>query len=383
MKKKVGILTLYESNHNYGGVLQAYALRKVVDKLGYDCKVIAYKSEYNPIYSNKIQQLKQYSFIDACKKIIEKIKVKIGKKKFYKKYSQRIEKIEKFKMNIISHTEEYDDELLKNNYTKFDYLISGSDQVWNPNSVRIGYLQMFGHKKIVKISYAASISRNALTKRDEEVMIPAINDFDYISVREETAKNLLKNKIKKNIDVTIDPTLLLKKDDWISISEDMKIKDKYVLCYFFSNSVNYRKKISDFCSKENLKLIYIPFAKQEFNSFDLKGCGERIEFASPQNFISLFKNAEYVFTDSFHGTVFSIIFERKFLTILREKNNNVSMNSRLIDLLRILNLENRLFSDVDKNAFNKIVDQIEYIKVRELLEGYKEKSISFLKNALK
>ncbi len=381
--KKVGILTLYESNYNYGGILQAYALRKKIENLGYDCKVISYNSSYNPIYPNAFFQLKQYSFFDACKKISEKIKVKIGNKKFYKLYYKRIDKIKKFKNEMIPHTEKYNDEMLKTICSNFDYIISGSDQVWNPNCGRLGYLQMFGHGGIKKISYAASISRNALTKRDEEVMIPAISDFDYISVREETAKNLLKDKIDKEINVTIDPTLLLNKAEWEEISEDLNIDGEYVLCYFFSNSINYRKKIFEYCSENNLKMVYIPFAKQEYNDSDLKGIGEKIEFASPNNFIALFKNAKYVFTDSFHGTVFSILFEKNFITLLREKNNNVSMNSRLIDLLTKLKLENKIFSEINLDSVKEIESKIDYLEVENLLEIYRRKSLEFLENSLK
>lgn len=384
MRKKVGIITIYKNNYNYGGILQAYALNKKINDLGYDCKTISYEPGKNAIYPNKIVQLEQYSKIEAIKKIKEKLYTKFKSKKYKNIFYERKKKLDEFKYKYIPSTEIYTDETIRVNYKNFDYIISGSDQVWNPNTVTYGYLQQFEHKNIKKISYAASISRNELTDRDKKIMIPAITDFDYISVREETAKKILKAEIKKDIDVVLDPTLLLNKKEWKNIESDtFDISGKYVLCYFFSNSKKYRKIISKYCEKNNLRLIYIPYAKQEFNFFDLKGKGETINAPSIQEFIKLIDNAEYIITDSFHGAVFSIIFEKKFLVVDREKNTNVSMNSRLHDLLRKLELFHRLVNLNNDLSLENISNDINYDKINEKLRKLKNDSINFLERSLR
>ena len=382
MRKKVGILTIYKKNYNYGGILQAYALNKKITDMGYDCKTISYVGEKNAIYPSKIAQLEQYSKLEAIKKIKEKVFSKFKTKKFKKIFNERKKKIDDFKMNCIPNTEIYTDETLGINYRNFDYIISGSDQVWNPNTVTYAYLQQFEHDNIKKISYAASISRNALTDRDKKVMIPAIKDFDYISVREETAKKILKEEIKNHIDVVLDPTLLLDKEEWKNVeSEICSVDGKYVLCYFFSNSKKYRRIISDYCKVNNLKLIYIPYAKQEFNFYDLKGKGETVDTPSIQEFIKLIDDAEYVITDSFHGAVFSIIFEKKFFVVDREKNTKVSMNSRLHDLLKKLDIKDRLVA-LDENSIENIDKDINYKQIKIKLNELKKDSINFLEKAL-
>lgn len=376
--KKVGILTLYEGNYNYGGNLQAYALCKYINELGHDCKVIAYEDNYNPIYPSLKEQLKQYKKIEIIKKMTEKISSKITSKEFKSIYNERIKLINDFKEKYIPHTTHFNDERLLTEYNQFDILISGSDQVWNPNCSRRGFLQLFPHENIRKVSYAASISRGALSEKEKNIMIPAIRDFDFIGVREKTAKEILKQSIDKDISVTADPTLLLNKSQWSELASEKLINEKYVLCYFFSNSKNYREKIQKLCEKQKLKLIYIPYAKQEYNKFDNKGEGTQIKNVSPQDFLSLFKNATYIFTDSFHGAVFSLIFEKKFLVFERDRDTKVSMNSRLYDLLERTDLKDRLVKE-NINLQQKINEEIDYCKVNKKIEEYKNQSIEFLK----
>lgn len=381
--KKVGIFTLFQGNYNYGGNLQAYALCKKINSMGYDCKVISYISNFNPIYPSLKSQLKQYTKTEASKKIFEKFISKYKSKEFKKIYNVRKIKIDEFKSNLIPHTEVYNDSDLDEISKSFDYCISGSDQVWNPNCARKGFLQLFS-KNVTKISYAASVSRNALSEIEAKIMIPAINNFDYVSVREETAKEFLKKDINKDIEITVDPTLLLDKKEWEEISKDDNSKKKYALCYFFSNSTIYRKHINEFCKNNKIELLYIPFAKQEYNRFDLRGEGTPITNLSPEEFLGYFKNAEYIFTDSFHGAVFSIVFENKFLIFDRDRNTKVSMNSRLHDLLNRLNLNERFISlDEIDNLESKVKNDIDYSRINKDLIELRNKSINFLNNALK
>lgn len=379
--KKVGILTLFEGNYNYGGVLQSYALCKTINNLGHECKVISYEDSYNPIYPSLKEQLKQYKKVEILNKICEKVRAKIGSKEFKNVYTERAKLIKDFKNTYIPHTKRFNDEILNKEYKEFDVLVSGSDQVWNPNCSRKGFLQLFPHDSVRKVSYAASISRSKLSDNEKKIMIPAINDFDYIGVREKTAKEILEKEISKKIYVTADPTLLLDKKKWLELNDKRTIKEDYVLCYFFSNSIKYRQIINKICELNNLKLIYIPFAKQEYNNFDIYGDGIAMNNVSPSDFISLVNNAKYVFTDSFHGAVFSLIFEKQFLVFERDKNTKVSMNSRLYDLLEKVKLSDRMVT-IDSNIEGKLHNEIDFSFVNNELNKYKEESMEFLKKAL-
>lgn len=378
--KDIAILTKYYKNYNYGGVLQGYALKKILEEKGYTIDIISYdvNKNPNPIYKSIYEQSKQYGIKSATNKIIEK---SVGKFKFLIKdiLNDRIIKFEDF---MQYDTKEYNDsniEVLNNEYNVF---ISGSDQIWNPNAVRKLYLQNFVKKGKKKISYAASIGRNNLSKTESNILIPYLKKFDYLSVREKTAKELLKKFIDSKIEVVLDPTLLLEKEQWNEISSEPVHNKPYALFYFFSNSKKIRKKIINFCKLKNLDLVMIPYANQQFNFNDSKGPGIRINNIGPKEFISAIKNAEYIFTDSFHGTAFSIIYEKQFFVFERNKKEHVSMNSRLYDLLDSFDLKDRLVSLKDiKNISN--INVINYKVVNDKKQKLKRKSIDFLDKSLK
>lgn len=380
--KKIGILTLYEGNYNFGGILQAYALCEKINSLGGECRVISYIDSYNPVYPTLKLQLAQYGFKEIIKKSWEKFLTKLATKEFKEIYSKRKEKFELFKNKEIPHTKivKYDD--LQEILSEFDILISGSDQVWNPNCTRKGFLQIFEKdNNIIKAAYAASISRNQLSDFEKKVIIPAIKDFDYIGVREETAKKILETDIEKNIVVTLDPTLLLSKKEWEDVTDNRIIQEEYILCYFFSDCKKYIKDIKKLSKQKELKIIYIPYAKQEYNTIDKKWKKCFVDNIGPKEFLSLFKNARYVFTDSFHGAVFSLIYEKNFIIFERSKNTKVSMNSRLYDLLNKFDLSDRMVNNDIKIEliYNK---EIDYNKVNNNIEKYKSISIDYLKNII-
>ena len=289
---------------------------------------------------------------------------------------------DKFCNDNIPHTKKYTDLDISELNGEFDYFVSGSDQVWNPNCALGVFLQDFVKDNKKKISYAASISRNNLSEYEQSIMIPLIKEFKSISVRELTGKKLLENCGIKNVSNVIDPTMLLTVEKWDKVIKKTKESKPYVFCYFFSDSKDYRESISDFCNKKGLKLLFIPYAKQKYSTSDSKGKGIPVNEVGPSEFLGLIKNAEYIFTDSFHGLVFSIIFNKKFIVFERDKNNNsTSKNSRIYDLLRLFSLEKRLVNN--KIDFTEIIDSyINYKEVEDILNNEREKSLEFLKAAL-
>lgn len=378
--KDVAILTKYYRNYNYGGMLQGYALHRVITELGYSCDIISYdvNQNKNPVYRNVAQQCKQYGLFSAVKKALEKV---IAKFNFTIKdvLVSRQELFNKFMEMNAAGTEVFTDENLTTLNDKYKMFVSGSDQVWNPNAVRKLYLQGFVGDDRKKIAYAASIGRDKLSKYEADIMIPYIQRFDYLGIREKTGKELLEEYMNRNIDTVLDPTLLLNQDDWSIVATDRLVKEPYALVYFFSNSYKVRRMLEKFCEKCGLKLVLIPYAKQEFNLGDHKGKCVRLDNVGPSEFISAIKYADYVFTDSFHGAVFSIIHGKQFYVFERNKKGHVSMNSRLYDLLDTFHLRKRLLA-MDSSVED--IDDIDYKQVDSILTKEKEKSTNFLKKAL-
>lgn len=378
-KIKIGTLTLFEGNFNYGGLLQACALCKVLNDLGCDCQVLSYSDAFNPVYPSTRKLLSQYGMKEITKKMLEKMNAKIGSRNFKRILSIRTTRIYTFVDQYIPHTEHYDDKKLLEEYACYDVLISGSDQVWNPNCARKGFLQMFPHKNIRKISYAASISRNSLSEYEKAIMLPAILDFDFVAVREKTAQEILNKEGFGHVFVTIDPTLLLNGEEWNAMASHRIVDKNYVLCYFFSDSRKYREDLAKMCKEKKLELVYIPYAKQEFNRFDNRGAGKPLYDIGPAEFLSLFKYAQYVFTDSFHGTVFSLIYQKKFWVLERDKTSKTSMNSRLCDLLAEVNLSDRLIANVSNTM--GLGDGVNYESVNGIISSLQRDSLEYLKKA--
>ena len=295
--KDAAILTKYYKNYNYGGMLQGYALHKVIKDLGYSVDIVSYdvNANPNPVYPGLRQQIKQYGAGAAVEKAGEKA---IGKCRFLISglLKDRARLFDQFMEDTGAGTELYDDAgsaALRGEYKAF---VSGSDQIWNPNAVRNLYLQTFIEDPRRKISYAASIGRDAFSEHEADILIPAISGFGAISVREKDSRAV-------------------------------------------------RKRARAFCVRHGLRMIMIPYAKQEYNLTDAAGPGERIAKTGPREFVSLIRGAEFVLTDSFHGAVFSLIYKKPFVVFERNKSGHVSMNSRLYDLLALFEQSHRLMRE--------------------------------------
>lgn len=380
--KDVAILTKYYRNYNYGGMLQGYALYSAIKSLGYSVDIISYdvRKNANSVYPSIIQQTKQYGLGAAIPKVAEKV---IAKGKFFIKdiLEKRTELFDKFEADIDADTDLYSDDSINNLKREYRVFVSGSDQIWNPNAVRNLYLQTFVSEPYRKISYAASIGRDSFSDYEANIMIPAINRFGTIGVRENTAKELLGKYISQSVTTVLDPTFLLSIEEWEKVSAKRLVDEKYALIYFFSDSLEVRKNAQEFCKERGLKLVVIPYAKQEYNLSDSKGPGTRMNDVGPREFVSLIKNAEFVFTDSFHGAVFSLIHQIPFAVFERNKSGHVSMNSRLYDLLELFQEKDRL---VNIGDFNRVtaLSSIDSEKIKKVISSWRDSSLKFLSDSI-
>lgn len=377
---KIAIFTIFRGNYNYGGMLQAYALSRTLQLMGHDAYQILFVGGRNPIYKSKIEQCKQYSLKEIILKILEK---RVERKIYLieDKIQKRKQLFDEFENHLIKKTKEYSINDMDQLGSDFDAFIVGSDQVWNPNVVNEFYFLDFKmNNNAKKISYAASIGRNYISKHEGKCFQQYLNRFDSISVREVSAQNLLK-KVGVNVPIVtvLDPTMLVTAKEWNDVSQVRMIPGKYVLIYSFS-SCSFQKEIKNYYESKGLKIVFIPYAKQKYNKFDNVSLFEAMWSVGPAEFLSLVKNAEFVITDSFHGAVFSIIFNKQFFVYNRDcENAKTSKNIRLRDLMNLFGLEDRM---INRAVFNDN-DMIEYKRVNDIMENLRNESISWLINALK
>ena len=367
--KKVGIITFHFAD-NFGAVLQAYALTKKIENYGINVEIINFtpqklRSPY-ALFPNIRAML-------SNKGISHTIRTVLGRIYNIKYYVSKIRNFNNFrKMHLYISQQNYKtaDEL-KDVENRYDYCITGSDQVWNPkffSGFRGSYFLDFAGEKTKKISYAASISEKVETTYYKQYF-EYLQDFNNISVREESAKDFLESIINKKIEVTLDPTLLLNKDEWNEIATCKKSCNQYILVYNLVNDPIV-VKLANKISRETSYRIVSYSKKSQFINWD-----SSFSSCNPTEFLSLFANAELIITNSFHGTAFALIYNKLFFTIPHPVRG-----SRMIDLLLKLGLDNQLIrNEQDVENLNKDID---YNEVNSKLLYMKKQSINFLEQVL-
>ena len=332
---------------NYGTVLQSTAIKHVVTKMGYDLDGIDYVSRgYN-------RETKIEKFLNVFENK-NKVKYKISDKK-YKKFvvsDQRKESFDLFRNNHMTMTRSLktSSELYQLNY-EYDAFICGSDQIWTPRAYNSKYYLDFVADSNKKIAYAPSfglttIENPILKKRVKE----SLYDFKYLSVREEQGASIIKEITGKEAKVVVDPTLLLNEDEWDNYIIERKIERPYILCYFLGRNEKYWKHVNELSKKLQLEIVILPIYPKDYTRF-----GHIDVSAGPGEFLSLIKNANLVCTDSYHGTIFSIIYKRPFLCYKRfSDKDKYSQNSRIYNLLNKLNLNDCIVKNYDVSLEKKI-----------------------------
>ena len=333
--------------YNYGASLQAFALQKYLTLCGHHVEIIDYRLPSQNRYelfdlprslSPKISKI--IKLFPILKYIIAPYKNKYmlrtwGRKKSFDKFDKAYLQI----ATPIYHNYEE----LKNNPPEADIYIAGSDQIWNPkmpNGTDLGYYLNFGDIKAKRISYAASFGVKEINKQQSIFVSNELKKFNAISVREISGVRIL-DKLGINSVRCVDPVFLLNKDEWVDILKIKKLQDKYIFLYdFIHNDANIRDYALELSSQKDLKIISI----NDYSS--VRYADKQVNNAGPVEFITYLFNAEYVVSNSFHATAFSIIFHKRFATFPLKNQNNPS---RMIDLLESIDLLNH-FSPKDINS---------------------------------
>lgn len=376
MKKKI-LLSTFAQSSNFGTNLQAYALQKVIKNMGYD--VIIYNGSL-PINSLRgfiwyfVSSTRLYRYYALLKtKFIYKRTSIIKENDRMLKWCGKNFKIFKPLFNF----------QIRDIVEDVDILISGSDQVWNtfigsPNPYF--FLDFPGNKK--KVSYASSIGTDTVNPKYEQVVAKWLSKYFAIGVREEQAVIALQRLTGRNdIVKVLDPTFLFTKEQWLDFaqqgSQAYTPVEPYIICYFIGNNPRYKDSVCEIVTKSKIKNIIIVPACENYD-FAIDGA-VIISKATPSEFVSLINNAAIVATDSFHATAISINLCKNFVELLRfADTDSASQNSRIYDLLKMFNLENRLVTDASID-FN---EKIDYAPVQKKLEELRRESLSYLINAI-
>ncbi len=365
---KVGIITFHRAI-NYGALLQVYALQKEIGKTGCTSEVLDYRCEiienvYKPFKLKGLESIKHFAYLVLHYPIKRS---KINKfRQFTNRYISIGRKMESSDSDI--------NDIWNNSADKYDLIITGSDQVWNCNCTNFDkrYFLNFNNPHTRKASYAASFGFNEIPQEYIKEYQELLEDFDRISVREIQGVKIMEDLLKRQVPTVLDPTLLLGKDEWSSIAKEIKVKKNYILVYLIVNSRTIFEFAEELSKKTGYDIICISDdLVKKFDSNYARGIG-------PEEFLGLFKNASYVVTNSFHGTAFSVGFEKDFFTELLEPPSNV--NSRLVNILELLGLEERQIINGKNSNFN---NSINYEKVNRKLEIERKKSRDYLKSILR
>lgn len=359
--EKIAIITFHYA-YNYGSALQAYALQTLLERKKYEINII------NFLYKKDFEQYRLFRtniYYKWPKAFIADIL-------FFNQNKKRKENFEIFAKKYFNLTQKryYNYKDMKELNDKFDIFICGSDQIWNldcTQGVEPAYFLKFANKDKLKIAYAPSLSHIKFSRNYNEDLKEAIKDLDYISVREESTLPLIQPLTEKKVSVVLDPTLLLDQKDYELIISREKQKSEYVFVYMLEYNDELIKYCNEFGNKRRIKIIYITNSK--FSGIK----GENAFGIGPDKFLKYIKEAKYIITNSFHATVFSIIFNKKFVTFTTKRSS-----SRMVDLLDELGIPERIYNE----KFN-IDKDINYDKVQEKLIDMRKSSLEYLSKALK
>lgn len=375
MKKRLGIFTWCNRGVNYGQTLQAFAMYRLMSKMGYKAELIQYRKriEEEPVnhdlgkaYANTLYEF--FWGLYRCGNDFwrEKLRFDIFTRKYIK--------VSPFC---------YDKESVEKRIQNCDVIVCGSDQIWNPASFDPVYFLDVGKKSLKRISYAPSINDDINFEKKKHIynrMASCLKNIDALSVREDIGVKIIEKISGLQAVQVLDPTLLLPKFEWDKVASKRLINGSYLVCYVLGEIVQQKETILRIARERGISKVYY------INTRNTQGCKEQLEGLNqlkgigPMEFVSLIKYADVVFTDSFHATAFSLKYQKEFFAFQRyQMATEYGGASRIQSILRSLQLEERF---IDAKTETESIQQIDYKTVSALLNKERKNSYRFLKEAL-
>lgn len=354
---KTAIVT-WITYRNFGTFLQAYALQQVIQGMGYEAWIID-DSRFLLKDKSSVRQFAYYIKQRILKSIL------LGNTKYYDNFRRNFLRVDSVHSSF---------QQLNNQYDTF---ICGSDQIWSAHAKKISpyfYLAFVASGKRC-ISYAPSTGTNEFSEAYCKTVKPWIERLDAISVRERSCAEMLRAFIEREVKVVLDPTLLLSKEQWLNLVTPVDDSD-YILCYFLTPNRWYMDYAQTYAKKVGKRLLI--FATND----SYRNYGDRMLAAGPQEFVSYIYYADRVFTDSFHGSIFSLLFEKEFVTFKRfEDNHPQNQNARVKDLFNMLGILSRFIDQTQLDCI-ECLPPLSFESINEKLNQKKRYSLDFLRTNL-
>lgn len=366
---KINIITRH-AIANYGSLLQAYATQNFFNNLGFTTGIIDYIPE-SECGLKRVDTYASLAEVQGLKRIIYKT-VKAPDELVKGK------KFNKYRKSFLNLTQRYSTlkQLQDANFGD-SILCAGSDQLWGympTKKIDEAYFLNFGTSKNKFIAYSASFGRTDFNDEFYNDLPKLLSKFSFITVRETSAKRIIEEKTPFKAEAILDPTLMMSREFWINLANKKVNKCKYILLYQLRSNKLMDEYVKKFAKQQGLKIYRLTTS-----IYDYLKCGKTKCLKAPDKMLALFRDAQFVVTDSFHATVFSVIFNKQFVDILPP-----TTHERITDFLDMLQLNNRIVNGVDDKQINSIVEPIDYTFVNaELNQIRQEKTnlmISLLNN---
>lgn len=381
--KKLGICACYQ-HKNYGSQLQSYATTVELARRNIDFEVIRYKKKITPLLLVKsLPRLLNPVFINdriietSQKKMMLKLHPQLAQDNAVR--NAAFDKFSQSRFKKLSPVY-YGYEQLKEQSKKYTAVMVGSDQLWSPSGITSNFYNlMFADDNTVKISYATSFGVSQINPKYHKIYNTFLNRLDFISVRENSGKKIVEELSSNKAEVVCDPVILLDAEQWLKEIPNKRLYDEpYIFAYFLGKSAEYRDAVTKFAKQKGLKIVTEPHM-DSYNKAD-ENFGDYTPFdIGPAEFVNLIRNAEYVFTDSFHGSVFSMLYQKQFLVFNRySDNSSSSKNSRIDSFCKNYGLSDRRYNGNIADVENKI----NYEDVLGKVDEHRQKSKAFLDKAL-
>lgn len=379
---------MHPGQNNYGTSLQGLATIRVIQSLGYPFRIIRYNKKRSIL--EVIKTLPGYLRSGALNSFLhsrKQRKLTAEHPEFARIKNERTEAVNRFKAKHLEPLCDYYTgwDALCEGSKNYDVVFVGSDQVWGPLSLYAGFYNlMFVDKSVPQFSYSSSFGKSFIMDHQKKGVARFLNKMDAIAVREVRGAEIVKELTGRDATVVADPTLLLTKEQWEAEIEDSKAeyKEKYILCYMLGPRTDNREAVTRLGKELGLKVV-------TFNHMDWyepadEGFGDITDSNSDcLDFVKLLANAEYVVTDSFHCSVFSIIFHKKFLTFYRlNPSDKKSSHSRIDSLLGLMGLQDRAVKDTTTDLKPALTKDADWTVVDKNLDALRQESMEFLTKAL-
>lgn len=359
MKKKAGIITYWITQSNYGTVLQNYALQTFLRRYGFETFLIRSNIPLlNSRWKFYSHILKEEGLVHLVLHFQKSLVHRILRLFTFQNKKDAERKISDFISQNLNPTDIFKSlEELRSNCPRSDIYIAGSDQIWNTFGMEYdllsplikSYLLEFAPENSKRISCAASFGTSYFDIKFENLFKTALSRFDFISCREKTGVEICRKLGFENAALQQDPTMLLSAEEYKKIADyELVPKRPYILLYLLGNDTDFSiGKLKEFAKKRNLDVIYVPANEMQKINFYKK------TFPSVSKWLGLYEKANFVVTNSFHGTVFSLIFNRPFLSV-KQRGKFSSQNERIDSLLEYFGLQDRFFNGSLENLFEPV-----------------------------